>query len=698
MIILKRLLVMIAISSIFLLAMTARLETGTAAGTTAASITAGSITLEFDSSLHSRVSARFDGTVIPFGSMEASELLLLKGSELGDFSLRGQRLEEAQSTLGKAHHLVLTGVLGDIEKTVSVDQYVSFPDMLFLSVTYRNKGTTDVNVEGWVNARHQLKAKPNQSSPPFWSLQNGSYEKRPDWVVPLKAPFHQTNYLGMNATDYGGGTPFLDVWRPDAGLAIGHDELSPKLVSFPVNMTNNESATVEMQFKHAQTLHPGESLKTFIAAHRGDYFHTLREYRRVMVTRGVHFSSPPADGFEPIWCAWGFGRNFKPEQIVQALPEVKRLGFKWVTMDDGWQTLEGDWLPNPAKFPRGDADVRALVDTIHAEGFKAQLWWAPMAVSPKGQLYTEHRDWILLDPAGSPGKISWWNSFYLCPAHPPVVEFHRELALKAIKDWDFDGLKIDGQFLNAVSPCTNPAHHHHQPEDSVEAVPYFFKAISDSVRSIKPDALIELCPCGTAYSFYSMPYYNMSVASDPTSSFQVRTKGKTLKGLMGDELPYFGDHVELSDGGMDFASTIGVGGVIGTQFRWPPNDDKASPPSDAKPGKLRLTPAKEKIWADWVRIYRDKMLSKGTYLGDLYDIGFDKPETHVVQKQDAMFYAFYAPHWTGTVQLRGLAAGTYKIRDYVNNRDLGTVQGPTGMLNIVFDRSLLIEADLLSPR
>jgi alpha-galactosidase len=232
----------------------------------------------------------------------------------------------------------------------------------------------------------------------------------------------------------------------------------------------------------------------------------------------------------------------------------------------------------------------------------------------------------------------------------------------------------------------------------VEAVPYFFKAISDAVHSVKPDALIELCPCGTAYSLYSMPYYNMAVASDPESSFQVRSKGKTLKGLMGDKLPYFGDHVELSDGGMDFASTVGVGGVIGTQFRWPPNDDKASPPSDAKPSKLLLTPAKEKIWADWVRIYRDKMLPEGNYLGDLYDIGFDKPETHAVRKQAAMFYAFYAPHWTGAVQFRGLAAGTYKLRDYVNNKDLGTVQGPTGKLNVAFDRSLLVEADLVSPR
>jgi hypothetical protein len=42
------------------------------------------------------------------------------------------------------------------------------------------------------------------------------------WVVPLKPGFRQENFLGMNATDYGGGTPVVDVWRRDAGLAVGH--------------------------------------------------------------------------------------------------------------------------------------------------------------------------------------------------------------------------------------------------------------------------------------------------------------------------------------------------------------------------------------------------------------------------------------------------------------------------------------------
>jgi alpha-galactosidase len=289
-----------------------------------------------------------------------------------------------------------------------------------------------------------------------------------------------------------------------------------------------------------------------------------------------------------------------------------------------------------------------------------------------------------LNKDGSKRKISWWNSFYLCPADRAVVEYHKALVRKILGEWGFDGLKLDGQHMNGVPPCYNPAHHHKSPDDSVEALPDFFREIYETARSVKPDALVEFCPCGTAYSFFTMPHFNMSVASDPESSFQIRSKGKTLKALMGDNIPYFGDHVELSDGAIDFASTVGVGGVVGTQFVLPNLVTKHST-SD-------LTPARQKIFEKWLLIYKSKMLSRGEYLGDLYDIGFDRPETHVIRKGREMYYAFFARHWSGAIELRGLQNRTYHVMDYVNNKDFGRVHGPTATIPAEFDKHLLIEA------
>ena len=67
------------------------------------------------------------------------------------------------------------------------------------------------------------------------------------------------------------------------------------------------------------------------------------------------------------------------------------------------------------------------------------------------------------------------------------------------------------------------------------------------------------------------------------------------------------------------------------------------------------------------------MLPKGEYLGHLYDIGFDKPEGHAISKDGAMYYAFYAPSFNGKLELRGLKAGRYRVRDLFNEVDLGKV-------------------------
>jgi alpha-galactosidase len=182
-----------------------------------------------------------------------------------------------------------------------------------------------------------------------------------------------------------------------------------------------------------------------------------------------------------------------------------------------------------------------------------------------------------------------------------------------------------------------------------------------------------------------MPYYNMSVASDPTSSWQVRTKGKALKALLGDGVPYFGDHVELSDGATDFASTVGVGGVVGSQF--------TLPAIASRPTQFDLTPARRKIFEKWVALYKEKMLSEGTYEGSLYDIGFDRPEAHAIRKGDSMFYAFFAPRFSGQLELRGLADRKYRVVDYENNKVLGSVQGPTATLKVTFVKHLMLEAD-----
>jgi alpha-galactosidase len=643
--------------------------------------------VEFDHNLHTRIIARFDGKESVLGPLVASERVTSAVGVFTNFSLVSQKSERIHDTYGAGEHLVVVGKSGPLTKEVTITIYEEFPTMAFFDVRYTNSGPAKLAVKSWTNNAYAVNAQRDRSAPAFWSYQSGSYEKRPNWIVPLHANFRQENYLGMNAADYGGGTPIVDVWRRDVGVAVGHVEPRPKLVSLPVAMPDAAHATIAVNYRYATTLKSGESFstfRTFVSVHQKDYFRTLLDYRRFMTKKqAFQMPAPPDSAYGAIWCAWGYGRTFQPQQVFDTLPTVKRMGFVWVTLDDGWQNNVGDWALDPKKFPRGDADMKALVDRIHQEGFRAQLWWSPLSAIPNSELLKEHPDYELQNRDHSSRKISWWDSYYLCPSERGVVDYHKALVKKILVDWGFDGLKLDGQHMNGVPACYNPAHHHARPEESVEALPDFFREIFDTAQKVKPGSLVEFCPCGTAFSFFTMPHFNMSVASDPGSSYQVRTKGKTLKALMGDSIPYFGDHVELSDGADDFASTIGVGGVVGTQFVLPQLATKKS--------KSDLTPTREKEFETWLRIYREKMLSQGQYLGQLYDIGFDLPETHVIRKDKTLYYAFYAKEWNGPIELRGLEDRTYTVVDYVGGKSLGTVSGHDAHLKVAFEKHLLLE-------
>ena len=94
--------------------------------------------------------------------------------------------------------------------------------------------------------------------------------------------------------------------------------------------------------------------------------------------------------------------------------------------------------------------------------------------------------------------------------------------------------------------------------------------------------------------------------------------------------------------------------------------------------------------AKWVTIYKDKMLSRGEYRGELYDIGFDRPETHAIAKEKKCTTP--STQTMGAVELRGLENRDYHVVDYETGKDLGTVHGPKATIPAHFDQHLLLEA------
>ncbi len=656
------------------------------AAPTGARLSDGTLTLEFDARMQSRL--HYQGRAITSPGTAAALTAEGRGT-IDRFLLLDHDEERIDGAHGKGRrHRLRATADGQVELALSVTFFDRYPGLALQEAQFRNSGAAPLSVTGWQLATHELLPDLRGA----WTFAGSSHNDRRDWVQRVGPSFDQRNFMGMNASDYGGGTPVAVVWRPDVGLAVGHVEKVPRLVSLPVTAQPG-GTRIGMAGDQPVRLPPGETLTlpaTFVMAHTGDYFRPLDAYRRIMAERGLAAPEIPESSYGPIWCAWGYERNFTAAEVYATLPKARELGFEWAVLDDGWQTSEGDWKLDRTKFPRGDADMKAFADRIKADGMRPRLWLAPLAADPGTDLLRDHSDMLLLGQDGKKQDVTWWDSYTMCPAYQPTIDYHRALVRRIIGDWGFEGLKLDGQHLNAVAPCYNPAHNHARPEESFEKLQDFWKAVYDEAISINPQAVIEICPCGDSFAFHNIPAMNNTPASDPTSSWQVRSKGKTFKALMGPSAPYSGDHVELSDGGHDFASTYGVGAIPSTKFTWPA--DSRHPTNKLPPGGYLLTAKKEALWRQWIDLYRANMLAKGKYLGGLYDIGFDRPEGHAIEKDGVLHYAFYAERWDGPIALRGLGKGAYALTDGLTGAPLGTADEDGHSIHATFERFLLVRA------
>lgn len=658
-------------------------------------IQSGEIILSFNELLYTKITNSESKAPLMSG-FQSSEQIRVNDEIITDFQLTDYNKESVSDGIGEGEQLIVTGTSNhsgyDIKKKVIATAYNKIPNLIITQVEYLNNGSNSLVLNGWDNNQYSFESSGETGEQNFWSFQSASYSSRQDWILPIKEGFEQENYQGMNDSDYGGGTPVVDIWRPDVGLAVGHVEIEPQLVSLPVKALNPKEVSLSVRFdadslsesKQPREIKPGKSIKTFetfVSSHKGDYYTTLRAYRNIIESKGVEFAEPTETAYEPIWCAWGYERDFTLDKVLNTLPKVKELGFEWAVLDDGWQIAEGDWRTNE-KFD--EMSMKEFVDEIHNYGLKAKLWWAPLAADPGSRVHENESEMLLVNKKGNYQNITWWDSHYLNPALRSTKDYHNQLVDKFMGEWGYDGLKIDGQHLNQVPPAYGNDHQRY-PEKSIEELPDFYNEIYTTAKKIYPDAVVEICPCGTAGSSFIMPYMNQPVSSDPLSSWQIRHKGKTYKAIMGDNAAYYGDHVELSDNQNDFASTVGIGGVIGSKFTWP----ASSHPDN----EFLLTDEKEKLVKKWMDIYKQYMLPKGNYRGELYDIGFDYPEGHAIEKGDELFYAFYADSFEGEVELRGLTAGKkYNLVNYETGEELGTIEGPKVTFDTKFSGHLMIAA------
>src|ERR1700693_1021855 len=652
-------------------------------------------------------------------NLKDSDYVVINGKEIRAFEmdLAHAQIADATHRLGQlGKRIDIKGVSKSkpgIEKTVSVEVYDNFPSLALATAAYKNAGTTPAALETVTTQRHELNASLiNATVRPFamWSFHGSSEKWGKDNVLLISKDFSRANPMEQvmqGDPGTGGGVPIVAFWTAQMGEAIGHLETLPLTLNIPLRVDADERVDASIELKPEQTLQPGDVYSTpvtFLSVFRGDYYEPLRMYSDALGAQGWKIPKPNSADYEANWCGWGYELKFTPAQMIDTIPKLQELGLKWTTLDAGWFSIRGDWLPRP---DLGIDGLKKSVDAFHAARLRITLWWIPIVVED-GQgidmldnrpykladVAKAHPDWLMLAKDGKHARMTSGLAG-LCPALPEVQEYYRQLTKRFVSDWGFDGHKLDFSF--AVPPCYNPKHHHKSPYDSTQAMGEIYKVIFQTTRALKPESVTQSCPCGTPPNMAWLPFIDQAVTGDPVGSVQVRQRIKMYKALLGPYAAVYGDHVELTkitgvnsnneqDIGRDFASTVGVGGVLGTKFTWPEYGPSLK--------NVYLTKEKEADWKKWITIYNQKRLSRGDFL-DLYTYGYDAPEAYAVEKDGKMYYAFFASatpsDWSGTMELRGLTPGKYHVTDYENNRDLGTIDGQNSRFTTQFHEHLLLE-------
>ena len=201
---------------------------------------------------------------------------------------------------------------------------------------------------------------------------------------------------------------------------------------------------------------------------------------------------PPAAAFDPLYSSWyDFHQDVRAADIEAECAIAAKLGMKVLILDDGWQTDDtnrgyafcGDWEVSKKRFP----DFAAHVAKVQAMGMKYMVWYSVPFVGFKSVNYARFKGKYLREDVHQQAAV-------LDPRFPEVRKFLVDTYVKAVKDANLDGLKLD--FINSFS-CdgVDPAVAEDYAGRDVKSVPLAVDKLMTEVRAalvaLKPDVLIE---------------------------------------------------------------------------------------------------------------------------------------------------------------------------------------------------------------
>ncbi len=251
-------------------------------------------------------------------------------------------------------------------------------------------------------------------------------------------------------------TPF---WVNAAGAAIWLEEGDGELA---VTMNRDGDGLLRITAREApppptlgfdeRYAAPGPALvaQVILAANAPAAFYTA------LPLLGRPSAAPPLELFSrPIWTTWAhYKMPVTQRDVSDFAAQIVARGYPYsvLEIDDRWQRGYGAYVFDPRKFP----DPRAMVDELHAAGFKVTLW-TPTFFDPADPAFAvaARRGYLIRHPAdNAPYLVRWWQGYggVLDMTNPEAVAWWLS-ELRALQaETGVDGFKFDAGEANFIPP------------------------------------------------------------------------------------------------------------------------------------------------------------------------------------------------------------------------------------------------------
>ena len=146
------------------------------------------------------------------------------------------------------------------------------------------------------------------------------------------------------------------------------------------------------------------------------------------------------------YCTWyhsGASNQGRTAELAEFCgKELKKFGFEFIQIDDGWQIGSRDFTThNPnGNYSQG---MKPMAEKINRAGLTAGIWFIPSGWDPKCPALADHADWFVKRADGSIYSVRWAGSC-LDMTHPEARAFLHDVVAQITKGWGYKYIKIDG--------------------------------------------------------------------------------------------------------------------------------------------------------------------------------------------------------------------------------------------------------------